>query len=1581
MASSMYSGDRRWKRGTLTPIGKIVVPKPINLPSQRLENHGLDPSVEIVPKGTLSWGSKSSSASNAWGSSSLSPTGGGTGSPTHLSGRPSSGSGTRPSTASSDRIHEPIANTSGQNSRPSSASGALATNQTSLTSLRPRSAETRPGSSQLSRFAEPSEHSVAWNAAGTAEKLGVMPPKNDEFSLTSGDFPTLGSAKENSGKNADSQDQRLHGRPGSSSGGGTTKERIETSVAGDASVHANAKSGTVNSWKRDNPPYSDDGGRPGMEKWQGNSQPYPNASVPSQHYDAWHGAPLNNPQGGVWFRGPPGGPPGGPGGPPYGNPVAPGGFPMEPFPYYRPQIPAAGLANPQPVPPPVAGPRGHHPMNGDMYRPHMPDAYMRPGMPIRPGFYHGPVPFEGYYNPPMGYCSSNERDVPFMGMAAGPSVYNRYSGQNTPEPGNSHGRSTGHGPANQTLIAEKVESGHPQDTRGPYKVLLKQHDGWDGKNEEQRSEGSGGDQPRASSWENNWRPDHRNDGERDLRKPALGEEASSQTFDDQCTSASVPAQVKSHGSAGNMKPVDDISVKKLETEALGLSKTHPLPAGAKDSSLIQKIEGLNAKARASDGRSDGTSISSGDRQLNKFQGNPKAHQTETAAHASHVSGISGGDKRLDATAGVRTTMSRRSTQGMQGKGDYHGRGRLNTQEADRWQNKSSNADSPVIPSTHLETSNVEHAHHTSVEATEKPASYPHGRGEGESVPPDLDSNDSQAQRAKMRELARQRTRQLQEEEEERTRKQLAKAHAKLEELNRRTHAVEGSTQKLENASSAIQSKQEESQTSGETVIAGRRYGPTKSALGSKLNNVAEFNEGSATRFEESPISSSEQFLDAPKSSRREHVMMHEQSVPLQREDTGANSAHHNFSSQVHESNSSKPRRMGFKQKQTNPSEKISTEKFVSAATSINEALKNQSDAADQVTVSLGVAVNEVVLTGDSSLPVNSNANADSSGHARKKNNRNGKNKHKVEDASPVAALPSSASKENIANTSVDGGKPKAAKFELDPSSFQLPTISKGADQSTDQHSSLPNEEIHGRVNNQWKPQQSRRMPRNPPVNRSTERSHGSDAVVWAPVRSQSKTEVTDEASPKNVVEAVSVAVKSDHQVQNNSKNKRAEMERYVPKPVAKEMAQQGSSHQPLAATINQTASDETTVRADTGSQGVDSPQSAGVAVGKAGYATESMNGSSRQNKQGKAHGSWWQRVSTESTSVQGLQDGPTNASNLGQYVQKSNEHSQRPDMSSVKEQPNSFDEWDTSDGWGISNTSNTVEPGSVTVIKDQGVIARGKRHAFKGHKSMGNNHDLVQKKNHGGDADKIYAQSSVSEMSQTDLPAASKENRGIGERLVSHWQPKSQAFSASNQRGNRHNGGQTFGDEINRTSRKESSTQDGVLPPMHKDTSEIAGQHHRGQSNSKRSNADETPDLGQSEAKRERKPAPRGRPHSPNQGPINQVEPAPVGLDARHEQQMASGFRRSGHQNSRFGRGQESRGDWNYSGQDNSQHNPPANRERQRHNSHYEYQPVGPYNKSNNSEGPKDGTHQNTGARVRDRERGQSHSRRGGGNF
>lgn len=124
-------------------------------------------------RGTLTWGNRSSLvAPNAWGTATISSanTDASAGSPSH---RPSSGeSGTRPSTAGSDRSHEPVSNAWGPSSRPSSASGLLASNQISAAAARPRSAETRPGSSQLSRFADSSvDNTVASVAAGTAGRL------------------------------------------------------------------------------------------------------------------------------------------------------------------------------------------------------------------------------------------------------------------------------------------------------------------------------------------------------------------------------------------------------------------------------------------------------------------------------------------------------------------------------------------------------------------------------------------------------------------------------------------------------------------------------------------------------------------------------------------------------------------------------------------------------------------------------------------------------------------------------------------------------------------------------------------------------------------------------------------------------------------------------------------------------------------------------------------------------------------------------------------------------------------------------------------------------------------------------------------------------------------------------------------------------------------------------------------------------------------------------------------------------------------------------------------------------------------
>ncbi|XWS50917.1 hypothetical protein CRYUN_Cryun12cG0131800 [Craigia yunnanensis] len=1586
MTSSMLSGERRLasaRRSGMTVLGKVAVPKPINLPSQRLENHGLDPNVEIVPKGTLSWGGKSSSSSNAWGSSMLSPNAdGGSSSPSHLSARPSSGgSGTRPSTAGSDRAHEP-ANARGSNSRPSSASGALGSNQTSLASLRPRSAETRPVSSQLSRFAEAvPENSGAWGASGTAEKLGITSSKNDGFSLTSGDFPTLGSEKDTSGKNAELQERGSQSRPGSSSGVAPMKERTETSIVVDISVNANLKSGIANSWRRDDTPYSEDGVRPSMEKWHADPQgphPYPNTGIPLQHYDAWHGPPINNHPGGVWYRGPPAGPP-------FGPPVAPGCFPLEPFPYYRPQVPGSSLANPQPVPPPGAGPRGPHPKSGDMYRGPMPDAFARPGMPIRPAFYHGPVPvaYEGYYVPPMGYCNSSERDIPFMGMPAGPSAHNRCPGQNALGSGGSHARPSGYGPPGKALSAEHLESGHPHDTRGPYKVLPKQHGGWEGKDEEHKSEDNAtasvekkSDQKRTSSWENDWKADRRKEEEVNTR--TVVEEASTQIIDHR-GGDSILGKVKSSEGMENAKVYGDIAVKKMD---------HPeVPAAAKDSSLIHKIEGLNAKAQVSDGRYESISVCSREEQKNKSQVvNAKAkhfaNEVATGSRAvfpdrvpasgmtgptSNEVGVSAGDKSLGLPAVAGAGINRRSTHSMHGRADHRGRGRFNSQDVDGWQKKPPFTDSLNVKSTtHSENPSDANAQdYMLLEASEKSGSSPQARDEGESMPLLRDPSNSQAQRAMMRELAKERVKQRQKEEEERARDQKAKALAKLEELNRRTQTAEGITQKLESVpDSAVQNKKEESRTLAEETILSSR-----SEVISLMSNptvVSDAGQSSTGELEKPTVLSSQQPLVSTKNVHKATADTHDHSLLLQKRVNNADAALHNHP-QVSDGSTSKQKRMGYKKKDYNSLDKSSSEKYISASTT--ELPNIHTDAAVDVTLSAEAVINEI--SSISETISTQNVVNEPSMHQKRKNNRSGKNKHKVEEASSTAPLPSGISKEtNLTTSSVEGSKPKSSECELDPSSFQSLTDLKDGNQSSEQDSASPNEEAYGRVNNQRKSQHSQRT-RNPQAHRSA--VHIGDAVVWAPVRSCNKAEVTEELNHKSIVEAVAPQAKNDAQVQNNPRNKRAEMERYIPKPVAKEMAQQVISQQPVAPSDNQTAADEIVERADSGSHGVECSQPAGTAVGKVGNTTESRN-DGRQSRHRRGHRSWRQRSSAEAT-LQGLQDG--HYSNPSKNAQKSTEQNQhqKPDLSLVKEQPK-YDEWNTSDGWNIPEDPDSTVPLLVPVVRDQRMTGRGKRHAFKGHKGGGNNYDFDPKKINNGEADILNPQSSVPEMILSDSPAAPKENRGTGDQSTSHWQPKS---SAINQRGSRPDSDQNVGADFGMTNKRDSA-QGRVSHPSQpdKEISEGMTQPLKDQYISGKRSVEEAHNVVYHDPKRERKVASlKRRSHSPNQGPGLPVQAPPSHVDTRNEQRSTAGFHKNGNQNNRFGRGHEFRGDWGSSGQEMKQHNPPANRERQGHNSHFEYQPVGPQNNSrgNNLEGPKDGSH-GTGARFR--ERGQSHSKRGG---
>lgn len=1505
----------------MTVLGKVAVPKPINLPSQRLENHGLDPNVEIVPKGTLSWGSRPSSAgSNAWGTSSLSPhTDGSSSSPRHFAGRPSSGGGTRPSTAGSERACDPSVSAWGSNSRPSSASGILASNSSSLTSSRPRSAETRPGSSQLSRFAEPSAESSAPRASNaTSERMGVATAVNDEFSLSSGDFPTLGSEKDESGKNTEALDCIPHGSPGSSSGRVTASgDNVGTAHGDEISKNPDFKG---NSWRKDGPPYVEDGPRPGIERWRGEPPPYPNHNMGPLPYESWRGAPPINPPGGVWYRGPPGPPP-------YGGPGAPGGFPMEPFPYYRPQVPPPGLANSQPIPP-VAGPHGHHPKNGDMYRPPMPDSYMRPSMPMRPGFYPGPIPYEGYYGPPMGFCNPNERDLSFMGMPPGPPIYNRPVNQNCHDPNNSRPKSREHrGP-------EQVEP-VLNDPRGNYKVLMKHNDSWN-QNEEERwnhrmntsaSNRDKGILSRSSVPENAWADDYKKDRDMHDGKGVPAEEFPSQTVQNNFASTDHATRF----------PVSNVN----ETDRSHVTENAASP---RNQSLIQKIEGLNAKARASGGRQDGFHREQSHDKVHIV--NAKGNQSGNDATSDVLQGrhytpgvIPGAEDINNATvektresvvSGVTATTSR-PTRGVQSRGDHQGKGRFNGQEADGRIRKSESHTVVSAAVSGTTTNDEVKEHHPVLQPAEVPEPDVERKDDRASVVSTFDHSDTQ--RAKMREIAKQRAIQLQKEEEERTREQKAKALAKLEELNRRSanQGMDNQSQKLESvpSHSAVSHKQEDSKNHPEPNLDANQT--TESGLVSS-NNIGQTNEINSSHTVDSTVSHSYGGAVTKKNADKDYVLSQNQ---LEAADPKFNDAigHRTSPAQVREA--SKQKCVAHKQRQNIPSQKSSMQESTPAFRA--DAPKNQDGIAPAeegccilAASAAGKELTELPLTSDSPL------------HQKKKNNKNGKNKHKVEESSNAISSSEAMPKDSrVAQDCADDSGKNASDF-VNWSSHSS-TDAKDAVQSFENHSLLSREDVHVRQSNSWKPQHSRKT-RSSQNNRISERSHSNDAVVWAPVRSSNKVDVTEQTSEKTAEPSVPSET-GNNLSRNGSKTKRAEMERYVPKPVAKELAQQGNTQQSPSTDLGGTEGTGGTSKTPQGSESSDY-------AAKAGSVAEAKHVDGR-HKQQKAQGSWRQRVSVQSTPVQSSRDNSSAIANMSNNV-KSNESQvggapSGPDVLSDKGPQASM-----CDGWDCANDRTSTSSAVFSDMKVHAPSGRGKRHPSKGYKSSGYNQNFDCKDSNAAFTDSQCPPGTI----QVERIASPRDNRVVGDRSTSQWQPKSQG-----QQGNRHRGGQDVTGEDSRGPKRGTG-------------------HNCVETDSEDKHVDGgIPRLGNEDSERDRKGLSiKGH---PNQGSVIAVESALSGAtDGLNEQRPFSGYRKNANYGGRPNR-HESRGDWSSTSQENKQHYSSANRERQMQNSHYEYQAIGPYNsntrRSNELGAQKD--NQAGGGGQRFRERGNNYSRRGKGNF
>ncbi|KAJ0263349.1 hypothetical protein HA466_0037270 [Hirschfeldia incana] len=1364
MASSS-TGDRRWgttRRSGMTILGKVAVPKPINLPSQRLENQGLDPNVEIVPKGTLSWGSKSSL--NAWGTLSVSPhTESGPGSPSHLSNRPSSGgSVTRPSTADSDKAHDSSSIGCNSNSRPSSASGVFPSNQASVALQRPHSADTRPGSSHLSRFAEAvSDTSATWG------QDGVAPAKKDGFSLTSGDFPSLGTEKESSEKSAMPQDGGPQTRPASSSGRSVVEQGV------DCTEEANVRIGDDNTWRRDNQPYSEDASRYFREEGQLDSRgSHPNANFPHQ-YDAWRGPPVNNHQGGGWYRG----------NQPYGAPMGPRGFHVDPFPFYPTRVP--------PVPGHEAGPRGNPAANG-MFRPPMLDPYVHP----RPGFYLGPVPHEGYYGPPMGYGGPSHRDLPFPGRPSGPHAYHQHSGQG------------GYDTSASSVALERNEPSHSQERQ--YKILLKPQDERLKEDEAKREEILG-------------------------NRPRTAEKVAPQM-----QISKNNRRLNNNETSGEVQPI------KAEN------------ATREDPSLIQKIEGLNAKTTFISG-------TSADRVSARMPRSGHASDSKNSLPYKQV------DPPTNKNAELAIISGRRSTQQTQGGADHQAKQRVNSGGNDGWRKTAvMSVSSAVTLAPNSEGfAEVNISDSLDTDSIGKP-------GSGISVEPNDD------QRTTMRELARQRAQPRQKEEEERERDQRAKALAKLEELNRRSQlAEEGSVQKLEDAHNA---------STPDMPEVPRSHSPARMA--SKSDDVHT----RISRERKTTVTAAE----SKEASEDSGKTLLQDAMPSAKYTNNEGSTQHDNISRHRDGAASKQKRLGYKQKQNLVSEKKMVE--------ISEATTEVVDAVPPPEVS-----KEGVLGHNSDMPAASSVSTEST-NTKRKNNRNGKKKHRGEETTiamnPTRAAVGKDSKSG--DESIEIGRERAVEIKF--GSFSVPSLDiKVSGNSSDQISSFPNEESQSRGKNNWKSQHMRRNPRNTVANKPAEKFPGSNTVIWAPVNPQQKADISTGVGSQNTVPEFSTS-KSLHQGQTSSKSKRVEMERYVAKPILKEMAEQVVSKNPTTAAPEMTE--------NCGGEGTGIIQPSGSTVGKSGSPSKSRHGNGRQGKHGRDHGPWNQRSSVAST--QALEDGQLRGT---VDYHKSNQTEQIAVGSSKDHTTCKANDWN--DGWNMPpethySAAEEVEangPGTLAVGQDQRI--HGKQHASRSNKDGGSNYSDPKKANKR-DSSNAHMQQSGHGLGQPDLPVASNESRG----------PE---VSPNVNRGGNH-GGRDYTRDKTHVSEKR----------------DVAGYEHQRFTSEQKMTSAGTP--GQSQNRSTSKEV--SDEHHPN---------SMFRKNTDHSQRFGRG-----HHDSQGGWGSSAQENMHH----HHHQRPPSNKDhRQKQNQHYEYKPVGSHTHDGEQqfrEGPQ------TEGPSKYREKGQGQQRHGG---
>ncbi|XP_020704693.1 protein MODIFIER OF SNC1 1 isoform X1 [Dendrobium catenatum] len=1381
MASSMLPAERRWtstRKSGMTVLGKV--PKPINLPSQKLENHGLDPNVEIVPKGTLTWGTRPLlAASSAWGSSNLSSprADGNMGSPIHANGRPSSGgSGTRPSTGSSERSSEPVSSSWGSSSRPSSASGILPSSHMSVAANRPRSAETRPNSSHLSRFAESSTDGIAWGAAGTSEKFqSAEVSKRSDFTLSSGDFPSLGSEKSDEPKSQQGQTPKAPTPAlGASSSSKGTTESLLTSGNGNPGL---ALHGNFNSWNADTHPHAGEGSSSRTENWHRENhspQHLLDASMPARQYGPWHGPPAHH-SNVVWYGGHEAG---GFYRPPF---APPGSYHADP---YYPYVPAGALPNTQAFPRAEAIPDGIHLKKGEAYRHRPPESYIahgQSGNPIRPGVYPGPVLYEGCYGPTQSsFDNSSEQDGSTLGMPGQYGVHNQHLSENLRyQPWRFHAQPDGSGPV---MTKQQMISSQANGTQGQYKVLLKHH----GSPEEKDifgkehtvtvwSAAQRGKQPGFSTTEPG------------LLDNGYKQEQTTEEWHDEVSHSQHPNDLvdqNNKNSSGTSKYAGQNVKKKLDNAAVHSSDQQNAIV-KKNASLMEKVEGLNSKTRVVDVHLEGENFPTKEMRSNQNSSSDEGHFEEvgpanssSADNSRNVGAsklntptkviihesvlelkpthqwdelvIEPGKSNYSEDCGQSQSHNQKRVRNTKGRVDQHGKLKFGSYGANDTNNtleRDSFEKTRVATGKSGYLLSIPHSHASQVVPEDQGS---HLSFNSVSDPSSLKSVDLDVQQhSKLKEPAMQRAIELQKEEEERTAEQKAKALVKLSELNKRVSANSKHNSRHDQPLCNDNPIKPDT-TSGKDV---KSNAVSQTLHGGSLcdSQVKKHpNDGNIIKLRDPAYLSFTQ-PTGTSDSVKAHVSIGEQSRQLCQEGTPeiitARSA-----SDLQDSIVSKRKQAWNRRRRNFTDERNQSEKFTNSESSGNTKCASMviEEASDGLEIQ------------SSDPPVQVS-----------KNNRGPKYKNKLSDTQ----LNSTHLEGYSGKFDVDSDEIKHSPKLLEPLSVaenNSNEIMRGQDSidlmvEPNQAGPEPTKITTERASN-WKHQPHRNSARNLQSDKANAKYQGSETVVWAPVKMVSK-DGSSEVHKSSANEVTNLPDgKNAQDMHNGAKARRAEIERYVPKPIAKDSQQSSPSIAPSSSADKMGKRELASASAVTGRD---------VSSTVAKPALNSMNTEdTKQSRHGKTQPSWRQRNSGESPSLEQCVLEGSLSSGSSKFLEKTSElHHSRPG-----------DDVHVEGG-------NNLQGESIGIVEDHG-MTRQRRQQFKEVRVDGSSCTPHSKVLQGEVPNKKEMQSAAPADSGERNHSRNESQNASSGHVKSHWQPKSQVHSQQYVHGYKGSGGQKAAEKM-----------------------------------------------------------------------------------------------------------------------------------------------------------------------------------------